>query len=148
MTATPIPRTLALTLYGDLDNTILDEMPPGRQPITTHWFTPAERERAYSFVRAQVDQGRQVFVMCPLIESKNTGEEESTILRNSHGRQGSQPSFAAATDGRGVNESRSQERGRRPLKTSFVALAKKDTTSGGHANGHGSICCHVLQLVR
>jgi ATP-dependent DNA helicase RecG len=56
MTATPIPRTLALTLYGDLDNTVLDEMPPGRQPIETHWFTPAERERAYRFVQHQIDR--------------------------------------------------------------------------------------------
>jgi len=79
MTATPIPRTLALTLYGDLDNTILDEMPPGRQPITTHWFTPAERERAYSFVRAQVDQGRQVFVICPLVEESDKVEAKAAV---------------------------------------------------------------------
>jgi len=52
MTATPIPRTLSLTLYGDLDNTILDEKPPGRQKIVTHWFTPGERERAYAFIRS------------------------------------------------------------------------------------------------
>ena len=79
MTATPIPRTLALTMYGDLDNTILDEMPPGRQPITTHWFTPAERERAYSFVRAQVDQGQQVFVICPLVEESDKIEAKAAV---------------------------------------------------------------------
>ncbi len=79
MTATPIPRTLALTLYGDLDNTILDEMPPGRQPITTHWFTPAERERAYSFVRSQVEQGRQAFVICPLVEESDKIEAKAAI---------------------------------------------------------------------
>jgi ATP-dependent DNA helicase RecG len=79
MTATPIPRTLALTLYGDLDNTILDEMPPGRQPITTHWFTPAERERAYAFVRSQVDAGRQVFVICPLVQESDKVEAKAAV---------------------------------------------------------------------
>ena len=79
MTATPIPRTLALTMYGDLDNTVLDEMPPGRQPIETHWFTPAERERAYSFVRQQVDQGRQAFIICPLVEESEKIEAKAAV---------------------------------------------------------------------
>ena len=68
MTATPIPRTFALTVYGDLDTSILDELPPGRRPITTTWF-PLTREReTYEFVRAQVEAGRQAYVVCPLIE--------------------------------------------------------------------------------
>ncbi|MGQ9902856.1 MAG: ATP-dependent DNA helicase RecG [Anaerolineae bacterium] len=79
MTATPIPRTLALTLYGDLDNTVLDEMPPGRQPIETHWFTPAERERAYSFVRSQIGQGRQAFIICPLVEESEKIEAKAAV---------------------------------------------------------------------
>ncbi len=79
MTATPIPRTLALTLYGDLDNTVLDEMPPGRQPIETHWFAPAERERAYAFVRAQVEQSRQAFVICPLVEESEKIEAKAAV---------------------------------------------------------------------
>ncbi|HEY3289506.1 MAG TPA: ATP-dependent DNA helicase RecG, partial [Anaerolineae bacterium] len=79
MTATPIPRTLSLTVYGDLDNTVLDEMPPGRQPIDTHWFTPAERERAYSFVRQQVEQGRQAFIICPLVEESDKVEAKAAI---------------------------------------------------------------------
>jgi ATP-dependent DNA helicase RecG len=79
MTATPIPRTLALTLYGDLDNTVLDEMPPGRQPIETHWFAPAERERAYSFVRQQVAQGRQAFIICPLVEESDKVEAKAAV---------------------------------------------------------------------
>jgi len=79
MTATPIPRTLALTLYGDLDNTVLDEMPPGRQPIETHWFAPAERERAYRFVQHQVDQGRQAFIICPLVEESEKIEAKAAI---------------------------------------------------------------------
>jgi ATP-dependent DNA helicase RecG len=79
MTATPIPRTLALTIYGDLDNTVLDEMPPGRQPIETHWFAPAERERAYSFVRQQIEQGRQAFIICPLVEESEKIEAKAAV---------------------------------------------------------------------
>ncbi len=79
MTATPIPRTLALTLYGDLDNTVLDEMPPGRQPVETHWFAPAERERAYSFVHSQIRAGRQAFIICPLVEESDKIEAKAAV---------------------------------------------------------------------
>jgi ATP-dependent DNA helicase RecG len=68
MTATPIPRTLALTIYGDLDISILDEMPKGRQKIITKIVPPDQRERAYEFIRQEVKKGRQVFVICPRIE--------------------------------------------------------------------------------
>ncbi|MBN1889741.1 MAG: ATP-dependent DNA helicase RecG [Thermoflexales bacterium] len=68
MTATPIPRTLALTLYGDLDPSVIDELPPGRQKIETHWLLPTERERAYHFIRSQVGKGHQAFIICPLVE--------------------------------------------------------------------------------
>jgi ATP-dependent DNA helicase RecG len=68
MTATPIPRSLALTVYGDLDLLILDELPPGRQPVSTHVLLPRERERAYSLVRKQVAQARQAFIIYPLVE--------------------------------------------------------------------------------
>ncbi|MEO8607341.1 MAG: ATP-dependent DNA helicase RecG [Chloroflexota bacterium] len=68
MTATPIPRTLALTLYADLDLTILDEMPPGRIPIQTRVVDPVARERIYNFVENELKQGRQAFVVHPLVE--------------------------------------------------------------------------------
>ncbi|MGH2860991.1 MAG: helicase-related protein, partial [Solirubrobacteraceae bacterium] len=69
MTATPIPRTLALSQYGDLDITILRELPRGRQPIATHvCSTEPERERAYARIREEVDAGRQAFIVCPLVE--------------------------------------------------------------------------------
>jgi ATP-dependent DNA helicase RecG len=72
MTATPIPRTLALTYYGDLDVSVLDEMPAGRQPVETRIVrTAAERRKAYDLVREQVRDGRQAFVVCAAIDEGN-----------------------------------------------------------------------------
>jgi len=68
MTATPIPRSLALTVYGDLDLSVMDELPPGRQPIETFVLTPTERERAYTLVDGQVKSGHQAFIIYPLVE--------------------------------------------------------------------------------
>jgi len=79
MSATPIPRTLALTLYGDLDLSVIDEMPPGRQAVITSWLQPLERERAYSFVRSHVEQGRQAFIICPLVEESEKIEAKSAV---------------------------------------------------------------------
>ena len=79
MTATPIPRTLGLTLFGDLDISILDEMPPGRRPVKTGLVPPEKRADAYDFIRKQVNAGRQVFVICPLIqESDKLGVRSAT----------------------------------------------------------------------
>lgn len=68
MTATPIPRTLTLALYGDLDVSIIDEMPPGRKPVKTYWKLPEERIKVYEGIRKLVAQGRQAYIICPLIE--------------------------------------------------------------------------------
>jgi ATP-dependent DNA helicase RecG len=68
MSATPIPRSLALTIYGDLDVSVIDEMPAGRIPIKTKWLTSSQRERAFSFIRRQVESGRQAFIIYPLVE--------------------------------------------------------------------------------
>lgn len=79
MTATPIPRTLALTMHADLDLTIIDEKPPGRQPITTRVMLPLERERAFSFIEAQLNEGRQAFVIHPLVEASERIEARSAV---------------------------------------------------------------------
>jgi ATP-dependent DNA helicase RecG len=68
MTATPIPRTLALTIYGDLDLTLLDEMPPGRKPIITQIVKPEDRGEAYQLMRRELKEGRQAYVICPRID--------------------------------------------------------------------------------
>jgi ATP-dependent DNA helicase RecG len=75
MTATPIPRTLALTLYGDLDISTLDEMPQGRQQIITRWRSGTRRAEAYHMIAEQVAQGHQAYVICPLIEESETLED-------------------------------------------------------------------------
>lgn len=79
MTATPIPRSLQLTIWGNLDVSVIDEMPPGRKPITTRVIGPAERERAYSFLRSQVARGRQAFIICPLIEESESIEAAAAV---------------------------------------------------------------------
>ena len=72
MTATPIPRTLAMTLYGDLDVSLIDELPPGRKAIITRHFRDNQRIRVLSFMKQQIDIGRQVYVVYPLIEESET----------------------------------------------------------------------------
>jgi len=80
MTATPIPRTLALTLYGDLDLSVIDELPPGRQEIKTRWLRPEQRGRAYDFLRKQTLAGQQAFVICPLIEESESIEAKAAVV--------------------------------------------------------------------
>jgi ATP-dependent DNA helicase RecG len=84
MTATPIPRTLALSIYGDLDVSVIDELPPGRQEIKTFPVSPDFRHRAYDFLRKQVRAGRQGFIICPLIDESE--KVESRAAKAEHER--------------------------------------------------------------
>ena len=74
MSATPIPRTLSLILYGDLEVSVLDELPPGRKPVSTRYVPRAKREAMYGFVEEQVRAGRQAYVVCPLVEQSEALE--------------------------------------------------------------------------
>ena len=88
MTATPIPRTLALTVYGDLEVSTIDEMPPGRKPIKTRWYQPHERDDAYTFLRKRLDAGEQAYVICPLVEESETLDVRSAEQEYEHLSQG------------------------------------------------------------
>lgn len=77
MTATPIPRTLSLVLYGDLDVSVIDALPPDRKPIKTYAVNDAMRERIYNFIRKNVAEGRQAYIVCPLVEESEQIEAES-----------------------------------------------------------------------
>ncbi len=75
MSATPIPRTLAFMIYGDLDLSILDEMPKGRRPVKTYLIDPPKRARAYGFIRKHLDMGEQAYIVCPLVEQGENSPE-------------------------------------------------------------------------
>jgi ATP-dependent DNA helicase RecG len=77
MSATPIPRTLALTVYGDLDLSVIDQLPPGRPEVKTRWLSPGEQQSAYEFVRKQIAAGRQAFIICPLVEDSEAIETKA-----------------------------------------------------------------------
>ncbi len=79
MTATPIPRTMALTIYADLDLSVMDEMPPGRTPVDTRVVLPSERERIYGFINQQIEAGRQAFIVHPLVEASDKIDAASAV---------------------------------------------------------------------
>ncbi len=82
MTATPIPRTLALTIYGDLDLTLLDQMPVGRKPIITEIVLPTERENTYEKIKKELEAGRQLYVICPRIDVPDPAKEMAVIAKS------------------------------------------------------------------
>jgi ATP-dependent DNA helicase RecG len=79
MTATPIPRSLALTVFGDLELSVIDELPPGRQKIETRLLRPIERSRAFNFTRSQIDAGRQAFIIFPLVEESEKIDAKAAV---------------------------------------------------------------------
>lgn len=82
MTATPIPRSLALTLHGDLDVSQIDELPPGRQPIDTRVIKGGDRHKAYELIKREVAQGRQAYVIFPLIEESEKLEAKAAVAEH------------------------------------------------------------------
>ena len=87
MSATPIPRTLALIIYGDLDVSVIDELPPGRQAVETVLVTESLRLRLNAFIRKLVGEGRQVFVVCPMIEESDAEQQEKLRSAEEHARE-------------------------------------------------------------
>ncbi len=87
MTATPIPRTLAMTVYGDLDVSVVDELPPGRSPVATRWLKPARREEAFQAVRAELKRGRQAYVVYALVEESEKAEWKAATQMAEHLRR-------------------------------------------------------------
>ena len=84
MTATPIPRTLALTLHGDLDVSQLDELPPGRTPINTQLISPKDKQYAYDLIRNEIHKGHQIYVVLPLIEESEKLELSAAVEVHHH----------------------------------------------------------------
>lgn len=93
MSATPIPRTLAMSIYGDLDHSAVDSMPPGRQKVSTFLVDETYRERLTGFIKSQASEGRQIYVVCPAIEATDTsdGEADTCVLVDFYGKPMSEP---------------------------------------------------------
>ena len=110
VSATPIPRSLALLLYGDLDLSVIDELPPGRKPILTYAVGPSYEDRIRTFIAKQIDEGRQAYIVCPLVEDS---EEIEAIVKKHNA-----PENKSENESDNVAES--------------VALLPVETSSGDH----------------
>lgn len=106
MTATPIPRTLALTVYGDLDYSVIDELPPDRRPVVTRSVNASQKEQIYALIRDEVKSGRQVYIVYPLIEESEKSDLRSAIL----GREAFQKIFPEFRTGLLHGRMKTQER--------------------------------------
>ena len=94
MSATPIPRTLALMIYGDLDVSVLDELPPGRRPIATYCVGSDKRERVYNFIKKHLDEGRQAYVVCPLVGEDGELREDDLSAATAYEKSLAEGAFA------------------------------------------------------
>ncbi|PIU41959.1 MAG: DNA helicase RecG [Candidatus Omnitrophica bacterium CG07_land_8_20_14_0_80_42_15] len=80
MTATPIPRTLALTVYGDLDISVIKELPPGRRPVNTYWVEESGRGKVYNFIKEEINKGRQAYIVCPRIKETEKSQTQAASM--------------------------------------------------------------------
>jgi ATP-dependent DNA helicase RecG len=87
MTATPIPRTVALTVFGDLDVSVIREMPPGREPVQTRWVAEKQREKLEEHLRIELAKGRQLYLVCPLVENDSEPGTESVVSPRAQGER-------------------------------------------------------------
>ena len=131
MTATPIPRTLALTLYGDLDASVIDELPPGRTPIVTRRTTEERAEDVWQFVRKQVEAGRQAYIVYPVIEGAKDDQPELDFARDEEAEDSNASAGKKAAD-----PSTALRSGRDDISVKNTRKAK--TTAGSKAKGKAS----------
>jgi ATP-dependent DNA helicase RecG len=130
MTATPIPRTLALTLYGDLDASVIDELPPGRTPIVTRRTTEERAEDVWGFVRKQVEAGRQAYIVYPVIEGAKDDQPELDFPRDEEEQEavslsaGEKKSAVSTASMRGGRVTKGKSKGK-PTKTEKLFEPKK-----------------------
>jgi len=138
MTATPIPRTLALTLYGDLDASVIDELPPGRTPIVTRRTTEERAEDVWEFVRKQVEAGRQAYIVYPVIEGAKDDQPELDFARDEEAEEVAPLSAEAGkkTADSSAPLSTSSRFGRND--TAVKGAKKAKTTTGSKVKGKGS----------
>ncbi len=114
MTATPIPRTLAMTVYGDLDVSVIDEMPPGRKPIHTRVFRHSARSRAYALIRKHIEAGRQAYIVYPLVEESENIDLEAAMQAADRLQQEEFPSYTV-----GLLHGRMKSREKAQVMTAF-----------------------------
>ena len=129
MTATPIPRTLALTLYGDLDASVIDELPPGRSPIVTRRTTEERAEDVWGFVRKQVEAGRQAYIVYPVIEGAKDDQPELDFARDE------EPDTEASAEKKTAGPSTSLRSGRDDTSAKGTKKAKGAGDSKVKGNG-------------
>lgn len=94
MTATPIPRTLALTVYGELELSVIDELPPGRKATKTRFIRPSAKNKVYSFIRSELEKGSQVYVVCPLVEESEKQDLQAAVSLYDELKSGIFPDFS------------------------------------------------------
>jgi ATP-dependent DNA helicase RecG len=138
MTATPIPRTLALSLYGDLDVSVLDELPPGRTPIVTRRVPEERSEEVWDFVRKQVAKGRQAYIVYPVIEGSSADQPELDFAQEAPGSD----SKGAGVDAEGTRARTGASRARKGKSAELFPGAQKEVNPGAKSGLKSAVAMH------